>query len=128
MFKKNDLLIIGVVFLLAAAAFLAVKLAGSTPPGRVEIRVNGELTAVYSLNKDLEFTVTGHDGGEVRGVISGGTVDVTSATCPDKICVDHSVIRKTGESIVCLPNCVVITITAADDDSSDDAVDAVSGR
>ncbi len=128
MFKKNDLLIIGVVFLLAAAAFLAVKLSGSPQPGLVEIRVNGELTAVYSLDKDREFTVTGYDGGEVRGVISGGTVDVTSATCPDKICVDHSVIRKTGESIVCLPNRVVITIAAADDENTDDILDAVSGQ
>ena len=128
MFKKNDILLIAAVLLLAFIAFLAVKLAGSASPGKVEIRVNGELTATYSLSAEREFTVKGYDGGEVRGVISGGTVDVTSATCPDKICVDHQIIKKTGESIVCLPNRVVITIAAGDDEDTNNTVDAVSGR
>ena len=127
MFKKNDLLIIAAVLLLASAAFLAVKLAGNSDPGRVEIRVNGKLTASYSLGTDREFNVTGYDGGEVHGIISGGTVDVTAASCPDKICVDHSVIRHTGESIICLPNRVVITITAGNNTDDDGTIDAVVG-
>ena len=128
MFRKNDLFIIAGVLLFGLAALAAVRFAGSAPPARVEVRVNGELTAVYPLTQDRDFIVTGFDGGEVRGIISDGTVDVTGADCPDKICVDHRIISKTGESIVCLPNRVVITIAAGDDTAADNALDAVSGR
>ena len=128
MFKKNDILIIAGVIVLAAVAAIVVWIAGSAKPGKVEIRVNGELTATYSLSVEREFTVKGYDGGEVHGRITNGTVDVTSATCPDKICVDHSVIKKTGESIVCLPNRVVITIAAGNYEGTNNTVDAVSGR
>lgn len=43
-------------------------------------------------------------------VIKDGTVDMISADCPDQICVKHNPISKVGETIICLPNKVVITI------------------
>jgi hypothetical protein len=43
-------------------------------------------------------------------VISDGKADMESADCPNQICVHHSAISHTGETIVCLPNRVVIEI------------------
>ena len=126
MFKKADIIIILGVLLLGACALLITVLAGRQAPAYVRIIVNGRIAAEYRLDTDRDFSVTGYDGGEVRGIISGGTADVVSATCPDKICVDHTVIKRTGESIVCLPNRVVITIVSSDDDES--VIDAVAGR
>ena len=129
MFKKADLIIILGVILLGACALLITFFAGNQKPGYVRISVNGKNTAVYPLDTDREFTVTGFDGGEVHGFIKDGVADVSEATCPDKICVNHSVIKRTGESIVCLPNRVVITVIAADNEAADgsDTVDAVAG-
>ena len=42
--------------------------------------------------------------------ISGGTVSVTEASCKNQVCVRHGAISKTGESIVCLPNRLVVRI------------------
>ncbi|MBQ6026404.1 MAG: NusG domain II-containing protein [Lachnospiraceae bacterium] len=43
-------------------------------------------------------------------VISDGKADMESADCPNQICVHHSAISHTGETIVCLPNRVVIEV------------------
>lgn len=43
-------------------------------------------------------------------IISDGKADMESADCPNQICVHHGAISHTGETIVCLPNRVVIEI------------------
>ena len=43
-------------------------------------------------------------------VIDGTKVYMESADCPNQICVHHGAISHTGETIVCLPNRVVIEI------------------
>lgn len=138
MFKKQDLIIIGVIAALAILAFIAVNISGSAPPTTVEVAVNGTVVATYLISDDGEYDVAGYradgsgasdagsggsgvsgagsDGsgasgaGTVHFTISNGAVDVTHADCPNQICVHHSPITRTGESIVCLPNRVVITL------------------
>ena len=43
-------------------------------------------------------------------VISDGKADMESADCPNQICVHHSAISHIGETIICLPNRVVIEV------------------
>lgn len=43
-------------------------------------------------------------------VIHNGTAAVTEASCPDGICVKHKSISLRNESIVCLPNKVIVEI------------------
>ncbi len=127
LFKRSDLIIIAAVLALSVASLVIFRfIRGFAEPAAVEIRVNGSLTATYPLNIDRSFTVEGFNGGMVYGVIKDGVVDVTDATCPDRICVDHSAISHTGESIVCLPNRVVVTISSHKTEA--DTIDAISGR
>ncbi|OYP37556.1 hypothetical protein CG709_05765 [Lachnotalea glycerini] len=41
------------------------------------------------------------------------------ANCPDKLCVHQKSIDKTGETIVCLPHKVVITVIDAKENELD---------
>ena len=43
-------------------------------------------------------------------VIKDGAADMITADCPDQICVKHTPISNAGETIICLPNKVVVTI------------------
>ena len=43
-------------------------------------------------------------------IICDGKADMESADCPNQICVHHSSISHKGETIICLPNRVVIEI------------------
>lgn len=70
-----------------------------------EVYVNGKKYTTLPLNKDAEISLE-----HLIIVVSGGKVSVKDADCPDKICERRGAIRKKGESIVCLPNRVVIKI------------------
>ncbi|MDY4954434.1 MAG: NusG domain II-containing protein [Candidatus Onthomonas sp.] len=80
------------------------------PAATVVVKVGGMLRASYSLMEDRVVTITGVGGGTNELHIEAGTVYLTEATCPDHLCVRQGVIRRAGESIVCLPNQVVVEL------------------
>lgn len=47
--------------------------------------------------------------------VDGGRVWVTDADCPDKTCEHTGIITRAGQSIVCLPNGVVVSISGKSD-------------
>ena len=70
------------------------------------------------MNK--EYTIS--DDNHINKIkIADGKVWVTEASCPDKLCVKQGKIDKDGQSIICLPNKVVVKIVS---DKTND-VDAV---
>ena len=86
--------------------------AGSSPEARVS--VNGKEILVRPLSEDAEeLIVTGY-GGKSYLEISGGMVRMIDSACPDKLCVKTGWISRPGESIVCLPNRVVIEIKSGE--------------
>lgn len=121
---RNDLLFI--VALLTVAAVVAIYLFVFRGTGdNVKVTVDGELYGVYSLKQDIiEDIHTGADGSQLnRLIISDGKAYVEAATCPDGICAAHRPIFRDGESIVCLPHRVVITVAT---ENTDDAPDTVA--
>lgn len=107
--KKKDIILIVIVLTVALAGLLFFYLtqkSGDT----VVVTIDGVIYKEYSLNKDIEVDLPGVNGGANHLVIKDGYADMTDANCPDKICVDSRKISKTGESIICLPNKVVVKI------------------
>ncbi|MBQ9151108.1 MAG: NusG domain II-containing protein [Clostridia bacterium] len=120
---RNDLIFIGVLLLVVALlglAFFFLRGEGNT----VTVTVDGELFGTYSLSEDTTVEIrTGDDGEELNLlIIRDGVAYVETATCPDGICAAHKPISRDGESIVCLPHKVVITVTAVDDSEQPDIV------
>lgn len=92
----------------------------------VTVKVDGKVTASYPIDVDKTVTIKGVNGGKNVLKISGGTADMTEADCPDQTCVKKHSIRYEGETIVCLPHKVVISIDhSSNDKTDDDAPDAV---
>lgn len=99
------------ILAVALIGFLVFK--SSLRQGKfVTVSVNGEEKYCYSLSKDWEFTVnTGEKGENINTVvIKDGCVYMKAANCPDKICVSHRQISNVGETIVCLPHKVVVSV------------------
>ncbi len=57
-------------------------------------------------DKKREIDVDGHN----KVVIAGGEVWMETADCPDKLCVAQGKISRSGQTIICLPNKVMVTI------------------
>ena len=114
-FKRRDIFIFATVLFLAAISFLLVGIFSSGTPVAAEISVDGQIVGTYPLSRDTVIDVPGFTGNIVQVTISDKTADVTEADCPNQICADHAPISNTGETIVCLPNRVIVRIVSYDE-------------
>jgi len=88
---------------------------------RVVIEADGERIGNFSLEEKRLIPVAGKLG-TTRVEIADKVVRVLDSPCPHKVCVKSGPISRSGETLVCLPNRVVIRIEGGEEPS----VDAVS--
>ncbi len=110
LFHKSDLLICLAVLALAGAAALCLQGYRMThPAGAAVITIDGEVVKTCDLALEQEFDLdTGYGRNHVR--IQDGEVFVSEADCPDHNCVRQGRISAGGESIICLPHHLCITV------------------
>ncbi len=109
LFNKNDLILI-ICLVLASAVMLTGISLFSKKGAKVVVSVDGKELASFPLSEDTVYNISGYHGGENILEIKDGKAHLTDASCPDKLCVNMGYISKTGQSIICLPNKVVIEI------------------
>lgn len=81
----------------------------------VVITVDGEFYGSYDLNQDAEIPIEVGDSVTNVVCISNGYAYMKESKCPDHLCEKQGRIHKEGQSIVCLPNRVVVTIESDED-------------
>ena len=105
-----------VVLALAAIAgivvFLLMERAEINDP-YAEIYQDGKLIKTVSLSESAEFTVYCEDGFNVV-TVGEGKICVSSADCPDKICVRQGKVSG-AVPIVCLPHRLEIRVVNGDE-------------
>jgi len=106
-----DIVLICILLVLALSVFLVVELT-RREGAYVVVSVDGGEVCRYSLSEDGEFLL---NGGTNTLVISGGEAYISEADCPDGLCVSQGRISRTGQTVVCLPNRVMLRIVGADD-------------
>ena len=117
---RNDIIFIAVLLVavsLIGLGYFFLRGEGDT----VEVSVDGEVFGEYSLSIDREVEIKTELGYNLL-VIKNGEAEVEIASCPDGICSAHRPISKEGESIVCLPNKVVVTVRASEGDLEPDII------
>lgn len=123
--KKHriSIIVVASLLLLSLTALLIFSLTrvegADLPTAAVEITVDGEIVATYSLFDDGTYVL---NGGTNAIVIEGARVYMIHSDCPDHTCERTGKIKYVGQSIICLPNKLSVTIVG----ESDDAVDFVS--
>ena len=129
--RKADIILFIALIAIGLAASVALSLSRSEvgAGAKVVIESGGELYAQYPLSEARSVVVpapkqqrAASDGSEAVKeassqydlynvvTISGREVSVTEATCKNQVCVKHGSISYAGESIVCLPNRLVVRI------------------
>ena len=110
--SKKDWVLIVVILCVAGLAFLLHEVIGADGAGSVTVKVNGKIEGVYSLAEDREIKING-------GVIKNHEADMVDANCPDKLCVNQKPVSKNHESIICLPNKVVVEVDSKENSQLD---------
>lgn len=108
-FGKNDVIFIGFLAIFCIAVCIWVYKGGAVEGSNILITVDGEEYGTYSLFEEQTITI---GEGDKKNIIEikGGKAYMKEASCPDQLCVDQNEISFDKESIICLPNKVVITV------------------
>lgn len=108
--KRGD---VALVLCVTAAALFMLLIASEQSEGeRVLVTVDGQ-TSEYPLWTDTAISVEKGDGVSNSIVIKESQVYMAFADCPDQLCVHHRAISKNGESIICLPNKVIVEVESS---------------
>ena len=104
---RSDVILIAVLLVLGLSVLLFVFLT-RTEGATAVVSVDGKRVAEYSLAVDGVYYL--NDGTNIL-VIEDGKAYIREATCPGyQDCVEKGRISFVGESIVCLPNKLVVEI------------------
>lgn len=124
-FSFADVLVMLSVLLIAALLFLCFLRGAASDPSenRLVIRTSSEVLS-YPLSVDR--TVSLSSGGYTLTVeIRDGRACVSDSDCPDKICQRTGWISRKGETVICAPAAVRLTVT--DPKGGADDADSVIG-
>ena len=120
--RKTDIILAAVVILAAICAVFAVR-ATRAHGADVVVTVDGEEQFRVPIDEDCERDIV-TDLGTNHLSVSGGIARVTEADCPDLICVRaySGGISHEGETIICLPHRLVVSVEGGGDAGIDAVV------
>ncbi|WP_028242627.1 NusG domain II-containing protein [Pseudobutyrivibrio ruminis] len=122
--KKNDIILIICILVVAGLVIAMTRFTNQTKNGDEAVAVvtiDGIEYARYPLDKDVTETIEISDNNYNVISIHDGQCEISDASCPDQICVYHNPIENNGQTIVCLPNRLVVTIENGSDNDIDGA-------
>ena len=109
--KKNDFILAGVVLAVSCVLLVFQKTAAFfSDDSMVCIYQGNKKLASYPLDEDRRESILSPEGGKNVVVIENGEVYMEDADCPDKLCMKQGRISGTGQTIVCLPHMLVVTV------------------
>lgn len=120
MFKKMDFVIIAVLMILSflPEIILGASVGKGYSNTYAEITVDGKMYKTVALSEhsgEEVFKIKTDDGINVIK-IKDNKIGIIEADCPDQVCMNPEYIEKAGESLVCLPNKVMIQIKGLNND------------
>ena len=115
--KRNDILLILIVLIVALALWLFVHITADNGAWVVVSR-DGQEIARYALDEDQSINIADESGTNLL-VIAGGQADITEADCPDELCVHQPMISKSGQTLICLPHKLIVSIEGGEESKID---------
>ncbi|MDD3705993.1 MAG: NusG domain II-containing protein [Clostridiaceae bacterium] len=120
--KKGDLIII-VILAVALISWFIINNPGTVENERqIVIETNGDLYKAITMEEGMEqqeFHIELENGKYIDIVVDENGAYVKDVVCPDKVCQKTGLINRVGQSIVCLPNRVVIYIEGQEESEID---------
>lgn len=110
--KKTLRVVFPLILFMLLALILFLLFSPGEEGDRVRVQLDGEVIGEYPLDEDITVSL---NGGTNTLVIKNGKACVSTAECPDKVCVRQGWVSRMGECITCLPNKLVIEVVKLGD-------------
>lgn len=112
---RKDIIFISAILLLSIAILLVFTLTKKEGATAV-VEIDGRTVGEYPLSVDGVFIL---NGGTNVLTIESGTARISDSNCPDHVCENKGKIKYVGQTIVCLPNKLTVTVSGDADDGVD---------
>ena len=119
-FGKNDIIFLSLLATLCIVVCITIYAGGMAKGSYITVTIDGEVYGTYSLLEEQTIPI----GNPVLNtvVIEDGKARMLEAECPDGLCVKQKAICYDKESIICLPNKIVVTVTSEEESELDAVV------
>lgn len=114
--RKNDIFLLVGILICAAGLYFYQSKKDAESNAQLVIKVKGEIIKTCSMEENQDFWLPGKTN---QVSVHDGKVSMKEADCPDQICVNHIPIYRNHESIICLPNQVVLEIVNGEESEVD---------
>lgn len=118
--KKYDTIAIICVAVIVIISYITVNLLRNDEADTVVIYIDGKIEKKLDLNKNQEYKVDVDNGYNIVR-IKDKKVRIKESDCGNQTCVNMGTISKDGQTLICLPHKVEVTIVS-DDKSEVDVI------
>ncbi len=122
--RKNDFLLLFVVAVLGLVSYVLFRADPAATNKVLVIRKDQQVVQRIQLKKttaEKKLLVPVADG-EIAIAYDKDGAKVLSSPCPDKVCIHQGKITHSGQTIACVPEKVLITITTDAKENDHDAI------
>lgn len=117
--KADKYLIIGILTV-ALLSFLGIKIFMGGSDDKILITIDGQRYKEVELNKNQTILIEiPKEEGRNTLEIKDGYAKMIDSNCPDHLCEQQHRISKKGETIICLPNKVVVEVKSNEEPQID---------
>lgn len=122
--RKNDFRLLLVVTVLGLVSYVLFRADPGAKNKVLVVRRDQQVIQRIQLNKttaEKKLLIPVADG-EIALSYDKDGAKVLSSPCPDKVCIHQGRINHSGQTIACVPEKVLITITTAAKENEHDAI------
>lgn len=106
--KKADIILVVIILIIGCSALMYINM-NKEEGTMVVVTVGGEVIETLSIEKDQTIEIQGPVATNVLQ-IKDGYADIIDATCNDEVCVHSRKIKNNNETIICLPNELIVKV------------------
>lgn len=106
--NKSDLKLIIILLIILISAIIII-IGTSTKSDKAVVYHNNELIKTIDLKINKDYIING-DNGKIKIIVNNNRIKVASENSKNHLCSKQGYISHSYESIICLPNKVVIKI------------------
>lgn len=106
--NKNDIKLIIIVLIIIISLFL-IYLLNTNKANKAYVYYENELILTIDLNNDKTYEVDG-ELGKVKIEVLNRQIRVVEENSPRHLCSKQGFISNSGQSIICLPNKIIIEL------------------